>query len=144
MKRVPNWIAGLLCTALLVCSLCVTAGATVSPDIPRVTSSTAVPLSGDTQKIFAFPIAKSYGYWKIAIRNTASADLRFEITADSPSGEVIYSSDYVSANSSFAFYSDEPLEDGTYYVTVRSAKGSVNLSGTLWYKQGVSYDDIAD
>lgn len=144
MKACKKWIVSLLTFSLLVCSLCAAASATVLPDSLRVTSSTTVPLSGDTQKIFAFPVSKDYGCWKIAIRNTASADLSFDIRAGSPDGEVVYSSSYVPANSSLAFYSDDPLEDGTYYVTVRSAKGDINLNGTLWYKQGVSYDDIAN
>ena len=135
---------GLLCAACMIMAMSVP---TLATDMDRsVTSSTEVTLASDTQKIFDFPVARGYGYWKIAIQNNSSADCWFAITKDSPSGDVVYTSAKVNANSSLSFYcsSDSPLADGTYYVTVHSAKGSVDLDGTLWYKFGTTFDDIAD
>lgn len=121
--------------------------ATTSGITRSATSTTTVSLNcNDTQKIFDFPVARGYGYWKIAIRNKSSADCWFSITKDSPNGETVYTSDNVPANGSLPFRagSNDPLPDGSYYVTVHSTKMDINLNGTLWYKFGTSYEDIAD
>lgn len=142
--RKPKRFLSVLCAACMILALAVPAFAA---EIQRsATQTTTVPLIGDTQKIFDFPVARGYGYWKIAIGNKSSADCWFAITKESPSGEVIYTSSKVSANSTLSFRSapDRPLTDGTYYVTVHSARGDTNLNGTLWYKFGTTFHDISD
>lgn len=143
MKSFKKVAALLLVVSMFSSLLAVEAGATtISP--MDATSSTEVKLTTtSTTQTITWPVASGYGYWKIAITNTSTADLTVRILKGSPSGTAVFS-DRVNANSTLSFYAEDgsPLAAGAYYIIVQSAKSDVNLKGTLWYKFGSSHADI--
>lgn len=110
----------------------------------NVTSSIEEKLNRNaTSQIITWPVLEGYGYWKIAIANTAPVDLSIRILKDSPSGKEIFN-DKVSAGSTESFYVGEqtPLSPGAYYILLQSTDGARNLQGTLWYKFSRTYEAI--
>lgn len=110
----------------------------------NVTSSIEEKLNRNANsQIITWPVVEGYGYWKIAIANTAPVDLSIRVLKDSPSGQEIFNSK-VSAGLTESFYVGEltPLPPGAYYILLQSTDGALTLQGTLWYKFGRTYEAI--
>lgn len=142
MKKSRKLMSALLAMSLAFSLLSVNASALVpSTDFGGSTQSVTVstPVSLDipaSHTYILFLVNKEHPYWKIQFQ-TSNPKLRFHITKDSPTGEIVYEPDlsetggYIPVNNT-PYYGQ--LDEGTYYVTVYVSGGATNLQGKLWYK----------
>ena len=142
MKKTKKLVSLLMALAMVFSLLAVSASAATPPDAPGIspldaTDSMRVTLDvGSSRKIIPFIIGEGFNFWKIHIRTT-NPNLQFNITKDSPSGQVVYWSSSAGYGTCVptggqAYYGQLPA--GTYYINVSVMGGQTNLQGTLWYK----------
>lgn len=142
MKKAKKLVSLLMALSMVFSLLAVNASAATPPDDPGISplgiiESRPYNLNPyDISQSIPFVVGKNFTFWKIHIRTT-NPNLQFNISKDSPSGQVVYWSSSAGYGTCVptggqAYYGQ--LAEGTYYINVNVRGGQSYLQGTLWYK----------
>ena len=142
MKKAKKLVSLLMALSMVFSLLAVSASAATPPDDPGISplgiiESRPYNLNPyDISQSIPFVVGKNFTFWKIHIRTT-NPNLQFNISKDSPSGQVVYWSSSAGYGTCVptggqAYYGTLPA--GKYTINIYVVGGQTNLQGTLWYK----------